>query len=162
MRARLLAAALGLLVLAALLARGGGRGAAWAPLVPDPPPRRAGLPPRVPAPAPTEWAPSRNLFQYADDRSTAPAPPPPMAAPRPAAGLSEPAARVEAPPAVRVVGLIRRAGELQAALVVDGEMAVVGKGGRAGGYTVLDVDDEAGVRLRTPGGGEMLLPPPPF
>jgi hypothetical protein len=63
---------------------------------------------------------------------------------------------------VRVVGLIRRAGGLQAALVVEGEMTVVGKGERAGGYTVLDVDDEAGVRLRTPGGGELLLPPPPF
>jgi len=41
-------------------------------------------------------------------------------------------------------------------------MTVAGKGERAGRYTVLDVDDEAGVRLRGPGGEEMLLPPPPF
>jgi hypothetical protein len=110
---------------------------------------------------PTTWAPSRNLFEYADGPAGAPAVPP-MAAPQPRGPLAEPPARVEAPPPVRVVGLIRRAGGLQAALVVEGEMTVVGKGERAGGYTVLDVDDEAGVRLRTPAGGEMLLPPPPF
>jgi hypothetical protein len=161
-RGRLLAAALGILVLAALLVRGTGRGAAWAPYPAVPPPRLARPPARLPAPAPTPWAPSRNLFQYGDDRSTASPPPPPMRTPRTQGTLAAPPASVEAPPGVRVVGLIRRAGQLQAALVVEGEMTVVGKGGRAGGYTVLDVDDEAGVRLRTPGGAEMLLPPPPF
>ena len=69
---------------------------------------------------------------------------------------------VTAPAAVRVAGLIRRGGELKAALVVDGEMTLAGKGGRAGGYTVLAVDDEAGVRLRGPDGTETVLPPPPF
>ena len=160
MRGRLLAAALGILVLAGVLARGTGPGAAWAPFPPPPPGRRAAVAATPPAPMPTPWAPSRNLFQYADGPGSAPAPPP-MAAPQPRGPLAEPPARVEASP-VRVVGLIRRAGGLQAALVVEGEMTVVGKGERAGGYTVLDVDDEEGVRLRTPGGAEMLLPPPPF
>jgi hypothetical protein len=159
-RGRLLAAALGILVLAALLARGTGRGAAWAPFPAAPPARQARPPARPPAPTPTLGAPSRNLFEYADDRSTAS--PSPMRTPPPRRPLAESPASVGAPPSVRVVGLIRRAGALQAALVVQGEMTVVGKGGRAGGYTVLDVDDEAGVRLRAPGGEEMLLPPPPF
>jgi hypothetical protein len=66
------------------------------------------------------------------------------------------------PPAVRVAGLIRRGGQLKAALVVQGEMTLAGKGERAGGYTVLEVDDETGVRVRGPGGEETLLPPPRF
>jgi hypothetical protein len=61
-----------------------------------------------------------------------------------------------------VAGLIRRGGELKAALVVEGEVIVAGKGERAGGYTVVDVDDETGVRLRGPDGEEIVLPPPPF
>jgi hypothetical protein len=61
-----------------------------------------------------------------------------------------------------VAGLIRHGGELKAALVVEGEVIVAGKGERAGGYTVLDVDDETGVRLRGPDAEEMILPPPPF
>jgi hypothetical protein len=61
-----------------------------------------------------------------------------------------------------VAGLVRRGGQLKAALVVLGEMTVAGKGERAGDYTVLEVSDETGVRLRGPAGDEMLLPPPPF
>lgn len=157
MRLRLLIGVLGVLALAALLARGMGRGAAWAPL-PPPAPRVAARPPSLPSPPPTRRTPSRNLFEYVDAVA--------VPAIRPAAPLPPPGG-LEAPlpspsPAVRVAGLIRRGGEIKAALVVEGEVTVAGKGERAGAYTVLDVDDETGVRLRGPGGEEMVLPPPPF
>jgi hypothetical protein len=158
-RVRLLIATLGILALAALVARGTGRGAAWAPF---PPPARpvAARPPNLPSPPPTRRTPSRNLFEYANE-VVGPAPAARWEAPRP------PSAGPEAPapspsPAVRVAGLIRRGGELKAALVVEGEVIVAGKGERAGGYTVVDVDDETGVRLRGPDGEEIVLPPPPF
>jgi hypothetical protein len=153
---RLLVAALALLAVAALLIRGSGRGAAWAPLPTTPAPRVAPRPPSVPSP-PVRRTPSRNIFEYAEDRR-APAAPPAAAPPYVVAEAPAPSPS----PAVRVAGLVRHGKELKAALVVEGEMVVAGKGDRAGGYTVLDVDDEAGVRLRGPGGEEMLLPPPPF
>ena len=166
MNARLLAAAVGLLVLGALLLRGSGRGAAWTPFPPAP--ARPGLvtprPARPPRAEATPREPSRNLFQYADGAAAGPASVPPAAAMAPRARQSA----SPAPPAVltpaplRVAGLVRRGGELKAALVVDGEMLLAGKGERAGGYTVLAVDDEAGVRLRGPDGRETVLPPPPF
>jgi hypothetical protein len=161
-RTRLLAGGLILLVLGALLARGTGRGAAWVPFPSVAPRRVAAPPPRVPAPPATRRAPSRNLFQYADDRTAPAAPMPPLGTPRESHALADASSRVAPPPAVRVVGLIRRGGQLKAALAVQGEVTVAGKGERAGGYTVLEVDDETGVRLRGPGGDEMLLPPPPF
>jgi hypothetical protein len=61
-----------------------------------------------------------------------------------------------------VAGLVRRSGQLKAALVIQGEMTLAGKGERAGGYTVLEVDEESGVRLRGPNGEETVLPPPRF
>jgi len=163
--ARLLAAVLGLLVLVALLVRGTGRGAAWAPFPQGPPPRRAAAPrPSLPRPVATPWEPSRNLFQYADGPAAAaplPAPPPPIA-PRASRGTIPAPVATATPSAVRVVGLIRRSGQLKAALMVQGEMALAGKGERAGGYTVLEVDEETGVRVRGPEGEETVLPPPRF
>lgn len=161
MRGRWLAAALGVLALGALLARGTGRGAAWAPL-PAAPRRLAVPPPTFPGPAATPWAPSRNLFQYADEGSGAAVPAAPLAPARASHAPTEAPMMSATPPAVRVAGLIRRGGQLKAALVVQGEMTLAGKGERAGGYTVLEVDDETGVRVRGPGGEETLLPPPRF
>jgi hypothetical protein len=154
-----LVAALAVVAVAALLIRWTGRGAAWAPLPPAAAPRVAPRPVSVPSAPPIRRTPSRNIFEYAEDRRP-PAPPP-------AAVTREADVAPEAPapspsPAVRVAGLVRRGAELKAALVVEGELTVAGKGDRAGGYTVLAVDDEAGVRLRGPGGEELLLPPPPF
>jgi hypothetical protein len=156
---RLLVAALAMLAtlaMAALLIRGTGGGAAWAPLPPAAAPRVATRPPSLPSP-PVRRTPSRNIFEYAEDRR-APAVPPAA----PPADVVPEASSPSPPPAVRVAGLVRRGNELKAALMVDGEMTVAGKGERAGGYMVLDVDDEAGVRLRGPAGEEMLLPPPLF
>jgi hypothetical protein len=154
---RWLIAILGILVVAALLARGAGRGAAWATF---PPAARAPVrarTPSLPSPPPARRSPSRNLFEYADEGAVAPRLPPSRET------GAAPAAPAPSPsPAVRVAGLIRRGGEVKAALVVEGELTVAGKGDRAGRYTVIDVDDETGVRLRGPGGEEMLLPPPPF
>ena len=158
MRARVLVAALAVVAVAALLIRGTGRGAAWTPLPPAAAPRVAARPGGVLPPPPARRTPTRNIFEYAEDRRV-PVAPPVAAAP----AYVAPEGPAPSPsPAVRVAGLVRRGTELKAALVVEGEMTVAGKGERAGRYTVLDVDDEAGVRLRGPGGEEMLLPPPPF
>jgi hypothetical protein len=157
---RLLAAAVGLLLLGALLVRGSGRGAAWAPFPPPPQARRAAPRSTVPRPPATAAVPSRNLFQYADGNTPSPTPASPIA-PR---GPQEPITPVATPtpPGVRVAGLVRSGGQLKAALVVQGELTLAGKGERAGGYTVLDVDEESGVRVRGPGGEETVLPPPRF
>lgn len=163
MRARLLGAALVLVALVALLARGTGGGAAWTPLAPGPAAPRP-QPPRASAPRPavTPWEPSRNLFEYADSpRMPLPAVTAPALAVRPRASEAPPAI-VATPPPLRVVGLVRRGGELKAAFMLEGEMVLAGKGERAGGYSVLDVDEEKGVSVRGPRGEEMLLPPPGF
>ena len=59
----------------------------------------------------------------------------------------------------RLVGLVRRAGRLVAALAADGEVELAGPGERAAGVTVLAVNEE-GVRIRRPDGSEetLLLP----
>ena len=158
MRVRLLVAALALMAVAAFLIRGTGPGAASAPPPQAAAPHVAARPAGVLPPPPVRRIPTRNIFEYAEDRR-APAPPP-VAPPPPYVVPEGPAPSPS--PAVRVVGLVRRGAELKAALVVEGEMAVVGKGDRAGRYTVLEVDDEAGVRLRGPAGEEMVLAPPPF
>ena len=160
MTGRLLALAVGLILLAVVLVRGGGRGAAWAPFPPAPQPRLAAPRTAPSRPAATPAVPSRNLFQYADGGATI-APPASSLVPRAAPALA-PAVPVETPPGVRVAGLVRRGGQLKAALVVQGELTVAGKGERAGGYTVLEVDEESGVRVRGPGGEETVLPPPRF
>ena len=159
MTGRLLAAAVGLILLAVLLVRGGGRGAAWAPFPPAPQPRLAAPRTTLPRPSAVPAVPSRNLFQYADGAVT---PGPPSMTPRVAQAPVTPAAPVPTPPGVRVAGLVRRGGQLKAALVVQGELTLAGKGERAGGYTVLEVDEESGVRVRGPGGEETILPPPRF
>jgi len=157
---RALAAVLGLILLGALLVRGTGRGAAWAPFPPPPRPRVAAPRPSLPRPAATRFEPSRNLFQYADGATVAgSSAPAPAAARGPHAVIPAPAATASA---VRVAGLVRRGGQLKAALVVHGEMTLAGEGERAGGYTVLEVDEESGVRLRGPNGEETVLPPPRF
>ena len=158
MNVRLLAAALAVMAVAALLIRGMGRGAAWAPVPPATAPRVAARPARVPPPPPVRRTPTRNIFEYAEDRRAPAAAP--VAAPPPYAPPAGPSPSPS--PAVRVAGLVRRGAELKAALVVEGEMMVAGKGDRAGRYTVMEVDDEKGVRLRGPAGEEVVLPPPPF
>jgi Tfp pilus assembly protein PilP len=62
-----------------------------------------------------------------------------------------------AAPMVRLVGLVRRAGVIKAALQVHGETIVVGAGEAAGSYRVLAIDED-GVRLRAADGTTLTLP----
>lgn len=150
MRARVLVAALGVVALAALAL---GRGPARPPAPPG-----AGRPAPAtrieaaePAPPVVDPAGIRDLFRFADG-------PLPAAleafAPRRAEGESAP---TPAPAGPRLVGLVRRAGRLVAALAVaDGEVALAGPGETAAGVTVLSVGEE-GVRIRHADGTEETL-----
>ena len=149
MKARGLIAVAVAVLAAALLMRDIGGG----PPPPLPPPRaRPARPVRsgsAPVPAST-----RNVFEYG------PRPPAEPAA-RPAApvtlALPPAAAPPVAPPAVRLVGLVRRAGVIKAALQVHGETMVVGAGEAAGDYRVVAIDED-GVRLRAADGTMITLP----
>lgn len=111
-----------------------------------PRPARAVRPEGAPLPAST-----RNVFEYGPRVTSGPSP-------RPAAPISTPVSPiVEEPvaaPAARLVGLVRRAGVLKAALQVHGETLVVGVGEAAGDYRVVAIDED-GVRLRA-GDGTIL------
>jgi hypothetical protein len=123
-------------------------------------------PPLAPSPAPPSAVPRsstplRNVFEYMPTEPAAPpaVPPPPL----PRVPRLQPASPSPVMPVVsgpRLVGIVRRGTELRAALSLRGETAVLAVGESLDGYTVLAVDDEAGVRLRGPGGEEITLPPP--
>jgi ethanolamine utilization protein EutA (predicted chaperonin) len=70
----------------------------------------------------------------------------------PAGAVSAPTANAEP----RLVGLVRRAGALVAALAIDGEVVLAGPGETAGGITVLSVDED-GVLFRRADGSEGRL-----
>jgi hypothetical protein len=97
----------------------------------------------------------RDIFRYGDDPA-----PEPLLAPAGAPGRGE-AVEVEEAPVetqarVRLVGLVRRADRLLAALSVDGEVLLLAEGRSAAGFTLLDVNDD-GVRLRDSEGEETTL-----
>jgi len=97
---------------------------------------------------------TRNVFEYGPRSAPEPAGRP--AAPA-APSLPPAAAEPVATSAVRLVGLVRRAGTLKAALQVHGETMVVGPGEAAGDYRVVAIDED-GVRLRAPDGTMVTLP----
>jgi hypothetical protein len=139
-------AALFVLVVVALFGRG-----ASVPVAPPPPARERPRAPARTADRPLD-PPSRNVFEYA-----APKPverPSPAYVPPPPTPALESAPPPEPP--VRLVGLVRRAGALRAALSVHGETVVVGVGDAAGDYRVIAVDED-GVRLRAPDGSTLTL-----
>jgi hypothetical protein len=142
----LVAVAVALLAAVLMLDIGGG-----VPPPPVPPRARPARPIRSgssPLPAST-----RNVFEYAPR-------PTPEPASRPAAPMTPRlppgVARTEAAPAVRLVGLVRRAGVMKAALSVHGETMVVGMGEAAGDYRVVAIDED-GVRLRAADGTTITL-----
>jgi hypothetical protein len=99
---------------------------------------------------PADPAGIRDVFRFADE-------------PLPAAHGEPAAARVDgeraaapAPAGPHLVGLVRRAGRLMAALSVDGEVELAGPGDSAAGVTVLSVGEE-GVRVRHADGSEQTL-----
>ena len=152
LRAALLAAAAVLLGLF-YLGRGEGPDAAG---VEGP---RAQAPPTLPRERPRpDPAAIRNVFEYADPvrpelpEERVPAHDP--EAPLPAAEASAP------PEAVRLVGYVRRGGRVWAALAISGEVVVLGAGESSLGWTVEEIDLDAGVRVRGPGSEALLLAPP--
>ena len=150
MRLRLLFVGLGL---ALLLAAFWSTEASW-PASTRAPVAAAGLPDVV-EPDPLPSPPSRDIFRYAET---------PVAAPRPSATRPLPASLVATPtvaPApdlpLRLVGLVRRADGLRAAVATSAGVVLVGPGDLVSGYTVLGVDEERGLRLRGPDGDEHVL-----
>jgi hypothetical protein len=134
---------------------------AWSPpiVTPGPVPEQkrptSGAPP---PPAPTRAAANRlrNVFVYDEPAAVPPAPrvfvpevavPPPLTLP--------------APSPVALVGFVRQAGAVRAALSIRGSVTVLAREESAGGYVVLAIDEDRGVTLRCPDGTEMTLAPPP-
>jgi hypothetical protein len=116
------------------------------------PGRDAGEPPAATAAA------LRNVFEYAD-ASVAP-PPPPTGTTTAVAPPPGPVVAVPEPspsPLVRLVGLIHRGGRTKAALAVAGSTIVLAVGESASGYTVVGIDEDEGVRVRTPEGSTIVL-----
>jgi len=99
---------------------------------------------------------TRDLLRYQIDPEPRPVVPSADRAP-----LPEPPAPVSLPPAERLVGFVRRGGQLLAALSLpSGETVVWGLGPQAAGYNVLAIDEERVARLRRPDGTEVTLAAP--
>jgi hypothetical protein len=119
---------------------------------------------RAPAPAMAVSQPAaapsaslRNVFEYADAGVQAAGPPARLAPPPPIAVAS--AIPAPAPVLVRLVGLLRRGAQVRAALSIAGETHVLASGESAGGYTVVGIDEDEGVRVKTPDGSTIVLAP---
>jgi hypothetical protein len=125
------------------------------PLPEDARPDRAGVPERPAAPAARgDTKITRNPFEYGGGSVPRETRPPRTPAP---AGLPREVAE-PTPPRVRLVGVVRPpAGGARAALSVDGEVLLLAPGGSADGYTLLEILDDQGVRLRTPSGEEVTV-----
>jgi hypothetical protein len=97
----------------------------------------------------------RNVFEYSDvARPVTPvASRAPVIPTLPAASVPEPSPS----PLVRLVGLVHRGARTRAALALAGETVVLGAGETASGYTVVSIDEDEGVRVRTPDGGTIVL-----
>lgn len=109
-----------------------------------------------PEPASVTAGPLRDPFRY-DDAARA-------SEPRPASPIAS--VHSEAPPERAIaqphlVGFVRRAGRLLAALSIRGEVVLLGEGEEAEGHLVLSLDEDQGVRVRGPGGEEIVLEPSP-
>jgi hypothetical protein len=154
-KARLIASAAVLaVVLGIFLLREPAPGASARPS--DEAPPRHPPAPAAPAARESPW-PARDPFRYVEVRreplaavvarpSSAPVPSGPPATPNP----------------LRLVGLVRRAGVLKAAVSMWGETVVLGPGEESRGYKVLSIDDEGSVRLKAPDGAELTLLPSAF
>lgn len=148
MRPRLVILAAVLVIAAVQLSRESGRAVAPVPREGEntasatPAPRLAPAPPAVTF--------SRDPFRFADQEPVAPER-------RAHSGRVVPPTPEPAPARVRLEGLVRRAGVLRAALVVDGELALASAGDMVGGFRVLSLDEDGGVRVRDPEGVEATL-----
>jgi hypothetical protein len=102
----------------------------------------------------------RNVFEYWDGGARPAGPPPAVLAPAPVAPAAA-APAPEPPPAVRLVGVLRRGTLLRAALTIQGDTVVLAPGESAAGYSVVSIDEEEGVRVKAPDGTAIVLAPPP-
>jgi hypothetical protein len=93
--------------------------------------------------------PSRNVFRYLDD--------PMPSAPSPDSEVAPSEAPPAPPPAVRLIGFVRRGEGLKAALSILGEVVVCAPGEEVSGYGIVSVDEEEGVRVRAPDGAILSL-----
>ena len=158
MRLRLLGLGVGLALLFAVLTRGAG----------GPPPAGEPSPARAPQatsdpgssalePDPLPPPPARDIFRYAE---TAVAAPRPSATRSVLATLAAPTTLAPRPALpLRLVGLVRRAEGLRAAVATSAGVVLVGPGDSVSGYTVVGVDEELGLRLRGPDLVELWLAP---
>jgi hypothetical protein len=100
---------------------------------------------------------SRNVFEYGGDARPTRSAPATEAHPAPT-----PAPVVDSPrDPVRLVGVLRRSGEVRAALAILGEVVILAPGETASGYTLIAIDEDTGARLRVPSGAEIVAPPAP-
>jgi hypothetical protein len=148
-------------VIASVLAAGILVALAWSPAVVTPGPSadrsRAASAESAPAePVGTLPARVRDVFAYED------VPAPSMAPPKlPVPEVSVPPPLTLPPPdPVTLVGFVRQAGAVRAAVSIRGDVTVLAKDESAGGYVVLAIDEDRGVTLRDPDGGEITLAPP--
>jgi hypothetical protein len=147
---RLLLAAGGLLLLLVVWSRGSSPPGPPAPL-----PRVAPATVAPPRTEPEAAVPSatRDVFRYADS------PAPAKHRGSTAAPLAPPD-RASPESALRLVGILQKGGTPQAVLALAGEVVLARVGERVGGYTVLWIDLESGVRVRDADGQEVTLPLP--
>lgn len=150
----LVAPAAGALLLAALLLRAAGPGPSSVPVPPGP--AASAVESEVSAYSPVP-PPARDVFRYADAPSVSSAAPPTPSVrpPEPPPALAPPVAEP-----VRLVGLVRRSGILQAALSIHGEVVVLSVGESSGGYQLLDLDEDEGATVRDSEGRPLRLPLP--
>jgi hypothetical protein len=153
MRLRALLAGLVLLLaVSAILTTDAGRGAAPPAAIVSPPAVLPSAPSKPPA------MPGRNVFEYADDETPVPQTFEPVRPP--SEGQRSPDISPVSPMvAVRLIGFVRRASGLKAALALRGDVFVLAVGERAEGYVLLSADEDAGVRLEGPSGEVLTLPP---
>lgn len=125
-------------------------GRALSPAAPEPERKAAPVaaPTEDPVPAPP-FARDPFRFGFGPDPALAVRARPPVA--------PEPIAPAPTPSPVRLVGLVRRGGVLNAAIAVGGEVALAAVGESAFGYSVRGIDEDTGVRVQTPDGAELLI-----
>src|SRR5687767_13381080 len=122
----------------------------------EPPPKRVRRPSRsvdapVPVPLPDAAGDRRNPFEYAEAAQARPRAyvPPPVAV---AATPTETPA-----PTIKLVGLVQQAGGPRAALALHGQIALGAQGQDVHGYTIVSIDEDAGVVLTGPDGRSVTL-----
>jgi len=81
--------------------------------------------------------------------------------PDPGEEPEEVSATPEPAPRVRLVGFIRQGSELRAALSVLGRISLLGEGEAVEGFELVALEEDVGVRVRSPDGVEQELRLPP-